>query len=208
MTHAGVGHGAIPYCEGTLTTGGRTIGSTRRAGLLPILTLAAGALAAAGGVAGQDRDAARQDYFRAVAGYFNLPASEVAILGDWALPPDEIAVVLFIARRAGVSPEALVALHDSGQSWSSLAVRYRVTAAALHVPVPDGAAAGSLSGIYESFRTTPVAEWGSIRVSDADIVGLVNVRLIAQTLRLPAERVLARAGSTPTYVALYADLKR
>jgi hypothetical protein len=208
VTHAGAGRGAIPYFDGTLTIGGRTIGATGRAGLLPSLTLAVIALTGAGGVAGQDRNAARQDYFRAVAGYFNLPASEIAILSDWDLPADEIPVALFLARRAGVSPEALVALHESGQSWSSLAARYRVTAAAFHVPVPDGAPAGGLSGIYGTFRSTPVADWSSIRASDEDIVGLVNVRLISQTLRLPAERVLARAGSTPTYVDLYAVLKR
>lgn len=173
-----------------------------------MLGLVAIGFAMAGGVAAQGREAARQDYFRAVAGFFSLPASEVAILSDWDIPADEIPVVLFVARRAGVSPEALVALRDSGQTWSALAERYRVTATALHVPAPDDAPAGSLSGIYETYRSTPVAEWGSIRVSDRDVVGLVNVRLISQALRLPAEQVLALAGSTPTYVELYAELKR
>jgi hypothetical protein len=173
-----------------------------------MLWLVAVGFATAGDVEAQDLEAARQDYFRAVAGFFSLPASEVAILSDWDIPADEIPVVLFVARRAGVSPEALVALRDSGQTWSALTDRYRVTAAALHVPVPDDAAAGSLSGIYETYRSTPVADWGSIRASDRDVIGLVNVRLISQALRLPAERVLSRSGSTPSYVELYAELKR
>jgi len=154
------------------------------------------------------QDAARADYFRAVAGFFNLPANEVAILSDWEMPADEIPVVLFVARRAGVSPEALVALRSSGQSWSALTTQYRVNATALHVPIRDDAPAGALASAYESFRSRPVGEWSGIRLSDADIIGLVNVRVIAQSLALPAEQVLRQSSPGVTYVALYAQLIR
>ena len=56
-------------------------------------------LFSATGLAAQD--AARADYFRSVASFFNLPANEVAILSDWEIAPAEIPVVLFVARRAG-----------------------------------------------------------------------------------------------------------
>ena len=156
----------------------------------------------------QEREAARIDYFRAVAGFFNLPPSEVAILGDWELPPDEIPVVLFIARRAGVSPEALVALRESGRRWTDLADRYRVRASAFHVPVRDDAPAGRLESTYRLFRSTPVGEWGSLRLDDEAIVALVNVRVISQSLGLSAERVLAETGRASSFVELHARLSR
>lgn len=158
--------------------------------------------------AAQERDVARQDFFRAVAGFFNLPPNEIAILSDWQMPADEIPVVLFMARRAGVSPEALVALRDAGQGWSTLADRYRVRASAFHVPVADDAPTGRLESAYRLFRTTPVGEWGTLRLSDEDIVGLVNVRVISQSLRIPAERVLAETDHPGSFVDLYARLKR
>ena len=127
-----------------------------------------------------------------MARFFNLPSSEVAILSDWEIPADEIPVVLFMARRSGVSPEALVALREAQQSWVTLATRYRVGPFALYVPVPDDASAGALEVAYEAYRTVPVAQWGSIQLTDADVVGLVNVRLISQTLGIPAEQ---RSGS-------------
>lgn len=164
-------------------------------------------LATSSSVAAQDRAAARADYFSAVASFFNLPPNEVAILSDWEIPAEEIPVVLFMARRAGISPEALVALRDAGQGWSRLAERYRVTASALHVPVRDDAPAGALQAAYDRFRTTPVADWRSIRLSDEEIIALVNVRVISQSLGLPAERVLSQTGSAP-FVLLYAQLKR
>lgn len=161
----------------------------------------------AGPARAQERGAARADYFRAVAEFFNLPASEIAILGDWDISADEIPVVLFVARRAGVSPEALVALRDGGQGWSELSERYEVGPAAFHVPVRDDAPAGRLADAYARFRSTPVGEWSTIRLSDYEIVALVNVRVISQSLRLPAERVLAESGELDSFVGLYARLR-
>lgn len=159
-------------------------------------------------VAAQERDVARQDYFRAVATFFNLPPNEIAILSDWEMPADEIPVVLFMARRAGVSPEALVALRSAGRGWSTLADRYSVRSAAFHVPVPDDASTGRLEGAYRLFRTTPVGEWGALRLSDEHIVALVNVRVISQSLRIPAERVMAETAQAGSFVDLYVRLKR
>lgn len=159
-------------------------------------------------VSSQESPAARAEYFGAVARFFSLPSSEVAILSDWEIPADEIPVVLFMARRSGVSPEALVALREAQQSWVTLATRYRVGPFALYVPVPDDASVGALEVAYEAYRTMPVAQWGSIQLTDADVVGLVNVRLISQTLGISAESVLGRTASGTSYVDLYASLKR
>lgn len=160
------------------------------------------------GVTAQDRDAAQADYFRAVAAFFSLPANEVAILGEWEIDREEIAVVLFVARRAGVSPEALVALRSSGQSWSALVERYRVTPSALHVPIRDDAPAGRLDAVYDEFRNTPVSEWRGILLEDDDIISLVNVRIISQALAVPPEAVVVRTDSVSSFVQLFALLNR
>ena len=154
------------------------------------------------------QDAAHSDYFRSVARYYSLPASEVAILADWEIEPDEVPVVLFVARRSGVSPEAVVALRDSGQSWVALISRYRVSPSALHVPIRDDAQAGVLAAAYGHFRSTPVGEWNNVPLADHEIVGLVNVRVISQVLGLSAEQVAAASGSTPSWVQLHAQLRR
>ena len=160
------------------------------------------------GARAQERDSGCGAYFEAVAGFFRMPPSEVAILGDWGIAPDEIPVVVFVARHAGISPEALVALRRSGRSWSDLVGRYGIGAPALHVPIRDQAPAGALAAVYERYRGTPVADWRTIPLSDADVVALVNVRVIAQTLELPAEEVIRRTGSVSSYVELYVQLSR
>lgn len=154
--------------------------------------LAASAAALAGQGAGS---AATEAYFGAVAEYFVLPRSEVAILSEWRLSAEEIPVVLFLARRAGVSPEAVVALRDAGRGWADLAGRYRLDAAQLHVPLPESAPAGALEGAYQRFRSLPAGRWKEIALTDAEIVGLVNLRLLSETLRRTPQEILAAAVS-------------
>ncbi len=164
-------------------------------------------LASAAPITGQESPAANADYLSAVARFFSLPSNEVSILSEWEIPVDEIPVVLFVARRSGVSPEALVALRQAGRNWSELAARYGVGASALHVPVPEDAQVGALERVYNGYRSTPVARWGNIRLSHDEVVDMVNVRMISQSLGLPAARVIGETGAGTSHVDLYARLR-
>jgi hypothetical protein len=135
--------------------------------------------------------AAAEAYFGAVSEYFMLPRSEVSILGEWRLPAEEIPVVLFVARRAGVSPEAVVALRGAGRGWAELTARYRLDATQFHVPLPESANAGALEDAYRRFRSLPAGRWKEVVLTDADIVGLVNLRVLSETLRRSPQEILA-----------------
>jgi hypothetical protein len=160
------------------------------------------------GAGAQEPDLAQEAYFRAVGEFFHVPSAELEILRDWSLPPDEIPVILFVSDRAGVVPEALVALRRGGESWTRLAERYGVGAPELHVPVPDEAVTGPLNTAYQSFRDLPVSRWREIRLTSRDIVALVNLRLLSQTLGVPPAEVLSRAAANGSFVHLYGELIR
>jgi hypothetical protein len=168
--------------------------------------LVASIVASSSVAAQQTGKQARDAYFSAVADFFGLPATEVSILAQWQLPSDEIAVALFIADRAGVSAEALVALRSSGKSWSELARRYHVDASHFYLPLPDDADAGVLRTAYERFRALPVSRWGEVSLSDGDIVALVNVRVLARTLHLTPAQVLRAAAPGRSFVDVFASL--
>jgi len=177
------------------------VGSMARTTIV-LLTL----LVVAGDAGAQDLHIARDGYFRVVGSYFRIAPSEVAILSDWSLPADEIPVVLFIASRAGVSAEALVALRRAGRSWVELSERYSIGARALYLPLGEGASPGVLTAAYDAFRGTPMDQWPSIRLTDADIVALVNVRVLAEVLGVPAEEVFRHTSRVSSFVELYALL--
>ena len=145
-------------------------------------------------------------YYRAAAEHFGVPASEVRIIAEWELPPGEVPVVLFLSRRGGISADAIAALRRNGRSWADLASQYGVHAGQLHVSLDDAVALGPLSRAYEQYRGRPSSGWPSIRLEDGEIVALVNIRFIADALNRPYADVLGaltRAGSAPdAYVLL------
>ena len=155
-------------------------------------------------VASAQDASARLAYYRAIADYFEVAPAEVSILADWDLVPDEIPVALFLARRAGISPEALVALRGSGQGWVDLARRYGVGAAQLHVPFTRPPSGGLLAVAYDQYQSRPAGDWGQIRLTDEDIVVLVNVRVLSAALDMRPDDVLQRRGAARSFVDLYA----
>jgi hypothetical protein len=153
-------------------------------------------------LAGQGPDqGALASYYRAVGEHFRLPAGEITILSEWRLSPEEIPVVLWVARRAGISPDAVVALRQAGRDWSDVARRYAVDAAAFHVAL-DGNA-GSLAPAYEAYRERPNAQWSSIQLDDGQIVGLVNLRVLTEVLRANPSSLLQTRDRTGSWVDAY-----
>ena len=182
------------------------VGPTNRAWLLSLLFLGVICVPALAQTQTPVSEVVRQGYFRAVGEFFTLPPTELAILNEWELDEDEIPVALFIAERTGVSAEALVALRRSGRSWAELAARYGVSAAALHVPIPEQSSAGEITTLYQQYRSTPESGWADIKLESAEIVALINVRLLAQTLGISPAEVLAQSEATDSFVKLFGEL--
>ena len=182
------------------------VGPTNRAWLLSLPFLGAICVPALAQTQTPVSEVVRQGYFRAVGEFFALPPTELAILNEWELDEDEIPVALFIAERTGVSAEALVALRRSGRSWAELAARYRVSAAALHVPIPEQSSAGEIATLYQQYRSTPESGWADIQLDSDEIVALVNVKLLAQTLGISPVEVLAQSEAVDSFVKLFGKL--
>lgn len=134
-------------------------------------------------------DAARS-YLRAVAEHYHVSIDEIRILREWNITAQEVPVVLFIARRAGVSPDALAALHGPGTSWMELASRYNIDSADLYVRLADGAEGTRLERAYQAFAARSRREWSAVRLRDAEVVALVNLRFISSVVGESPDLVL------------------
>ena len=170
---------------------------------LPILAVLGSATAAVA----QDLDPeVKEAYFRAVAQYFEVPSDEVAIVGDWDLAADEVPVVLFIAGRAGVSPDALIGLRHRGTSWHDVARQLGLGSRNFHVPLPEGEPLGPLAQVYGRFREEHPRNWNQIELQDPDIVFMVNIRVLSEQVGVPPIRVLQARIESGSFAAGYVKL--
>lgn len=178
---------------------------SRRQCRVAILLCAAAVFPAA--VQGQDPHAgAREAYFRAVAGFFQVPLVEVTVLAGWDLAPDEVPVVLFLADRAGVSPDALAGLRRGGGSWWDVARRFELSPQTFHIPLPTGETLGILERAYREFRDRPPAAWGGIELTDEEVVALVNLRVLSKQVGVPALRVLRSRETAGSFMLGFPSL--
>jgi hypothetical protein len=148
----------------------------------------------------------REAYFRSVADHFQVPLEEVSILGDWDMAEDEVPVVLFLSRKAGVSPDVLMAVRKSGRSWHEVASRFGLRARTFHIPLPEGVQLGPLSRPYAEFETRPAKEWDQIHLDDLQIICLVNLRVLSEQVGVPPLRVLRSMEEAGSFVAGFASL--
>lgn len=147
---------------------------------------------------------AREAYMRAVADHFGASEREVSVLAQWGLSAGEIPVVLYLADRAGVSPDVVVAQRRRGAEWMDIASGLSVHAGDFHVRI-DGPP-GFLSAAYERFGEVAASAWSGVRLADPEVVGLVNVRFLSRLLGMPAGEVVRGLGAGGDMVEGFARL--
>ena len=169
---------------------------------LLLFLLAPGALQGQrGGAAGSDE----AGFLRAVAEHFSTPQREILVLSRWNLSAGEIPVVLFVAERAGVSPDVVVAQRRRGGSWMEIAGELSVHAGDFHVRI-DGDP-GVLAGAFERFNAREASQWREVPLSDEEVVGLVNVRFLARFLSVTPARVVKELGGGGDMVGVFTRLR-
>ena len=147
--------------------------------------------------------AVKEAYFRAVGEHFAVSAEEVAIIGEWNLAPDEVPVVLFLARQAGVSPDALIGLRRRGLLWREVAGRFGLQPQAFHLTLPPGTNLGALARAYGEFQRLPVREWSQILLEDHEVVAMVNLRVLSEQTGATPQEILLHFGEAGSFMASY-----
>ena len=147
-------------------------------------------------------------YHATVARAFSVSPDEVGILSEWPLDPDEIVVVLFVARNVGVSPDAVASLRSSGLPWANILRTYSVGPGALRISFPTGIGLGPLEETYRTFSETPRNSWASIDLSDETVIALVNIRILARQVGVTVGRALRTWGGEGDFVLVHQRITR
>lgn len=135
------------------------------------------------------------DLHRAVRETLGLPEPLIVQLLEDGLPHEQLPVVGLLSRELRQAPEEIVRLHRSGLSYLDVALRFGSGPELFHVALPrdPGPPYGNAWGYY---KKTPRAQWRTIRLTDVDVVNLVNLRLCRDHYRIAPDRVarLRREG--------------
>jgi len=141
-------------------------------------------------------------FFTAALNHFGSSERDIYLIQDQGISEREIPVVLYLARKTGVSPMTIANLRASGYSWSDITYRLGMNSEIYYVP---------LSGYYGSYATyyrTPRSRWSSLRLSDDAVIGLVNTRFMSDYYRTSPERIVRLRSSGSDYMHIAREFYR
>ncbi len=143
-----------------------------------------------------------------VARYFEAETADVSRLGARWTDPDDLAVGLFVAGRAGQPPASVFDLRRRHPSWWDVGVACGLPADAWFVPVtkPPGPPYGRAYGHWQKLRDERVP---LPALDDGQTRDLVAVRLLHEYFGVPVETAMSwRAGGRDVRALAVAEYRQ
>jgi len=142
-----------------------------------------------------------RSFYLAIGDYYRVPESRVVyVKQQYRIPDEEIPVVFFLASRAHVDPQVIIDLRlRQRMSWLDITFHYGLTPEIFYVPVKRvGPPYGKAYGHYKKHGK----DYRKVRLVDADVVNLVNLRFLSEYHGVAAEVVMDRRGKGERFVVI------
>ncbi len=147
------------------------------------------------------------NYYRSIARYNNVSDQDVYFVRKKGIPDQELPVIFYLASLAGVAP-SLVAdeYRRPGITLYDLTRIFGLYPDIYHYPVKtrvDGPPYGKAYGYY---RNKPKKEWKNIKLGNADIINLVNLRFISESNGVDPEDIIKRRAGGKNFILINDDI--
>lgn len=148
-----------------------------------------------------------KSFHLAVGDYYNVPEREVIVVRERRIPDDELPVVFFLASRCHQDPSVIVNMRLGGDSWIDIAWHFGLGTDVFYVPL-DRDPGPPYGRAYGHFKKTKRGNWGKIRLADADVVNLVNLKFISDHYRYSPYEVTKMRAKNSNFVRVAGEVKK
>lgn len=146
-------------------------------------------------------------FYLSIGEHYQVEEKQIVVIRKQNISDEEMPVVFFLAKRAGVEPGVIVKLRISGKSWMEITADFGLTAEIFYVPVsrdpgpPYGKA-------YGHFKNRERATWGEIWLTDTDIVNFVNLRFISEHYDYSTDEIIRMREKGADFVMINTEVKK
>ena len=140
-------------------------------------------------------------FYLAVGNHYQVPDKDIIVVKKRNISDDELTVVFYLARKAKVTPGIIVDLRSNGMTWMEITSRYNLTAEIFYVAI-DNASGPPYGKAHGHFKKRNRKEWGSIKLSDIDIVNLVNLKFVSGRYDLSPDVVVKMREQGQSFIAI------
>ncbi len=147
-----------------------------------------------------------KSFYLSISNYYKVPEWQVERTREKQISDEELPVVFFIAGRAGVKPEVIINLRLGGSSWFDISVKHGIYSNDYYVPLETqpGPPYGKAYGYY---KNKPRKEWKKIRLTDEDIINLVNLKFMSGYYNYKPDKIVEMRKEGKKFVAINDNIK-
>jgi len=148
-------------------------------------------------------------FYFAVGEYNRVQPRQVVVIKQRGIPDEELAVVFFIASRARVSPDEVIALRLKNRwSWVKIVRNYRISPEVFYVPVDGDIRGGPYGRAYGYYKKHPRDKWSRVKLTDKDIINLVNLRFVSEYHKYKPAEVIKMRESGRSFVVIHEEIRK
>lgn len=149
-----------------------------------------------------------QNFYLGLSEYNNVPVTQITAIRNNGIPDEELPVVFFMAQKAGVSPEKIIAWRIRKHlSWMAIAGRLSLSPEVFYVPVEGPVNGGIYGRTYGYFDIRHKSRWNRIKLMDADIINFVNLRFMSEHYGYRPEEIIRLRESGKPFIAIHNDIR-
>lgn len=146
-------------------------------------------------------------FYLAIGDHYRVPEKEIIFVKKKEIPDDDLAVVFYLSHRASVAPSVIIDLRLGGRTWMEITSHFSLTAEIFHVAI-EKASGPPYGKAHGYFKNRNRKEWKSIRLSDSDIVNLVNLRFVSEHYGLSPDAVVKMREQGQSFIAINDKVKK
>lgn len=146
-------------------------------------------------------------FYLAIGDYYRVSQKEVLIVKKNDIPDEDLSVIFFLARKAGVAPQVIIDLRLGGSSWMDITFHLGLNSKIYYVPVKEvkGPPYGKA---YGHFKNKPKNKWKDIRLKDDEVVNFVNLRFMMEYHDYSADEVIKMRAKGKSFFAINDEIKK
>lgn len=148
-----------------------------------------------------------KEFHLSIGSHYGVKEVEIELVRARRLPDDEMTVVFFISNRASVSPLKIADLRLRGLSWMEISLKFGFGADIYYVAFASdpGPPYGKAWG---HFKKKPKKQWHKIKLVDADIVNLVNLKFLSERHGYPPEKIVRMKKQGKSFAGMHGEFKK
>jgi len=146
-------------------------------------------------------------FYLSIGDYYKVPQTEILIVKERKIPDEEIPVVLFIAKKANVTPKTIINLRISGKSWMDITFHFGLSPEIFYVPVKEvhGPPYGKA---YGHFKKNSNKKRKDIILGDDDVINLVNLKFTSEYYNCTPEEIIRMRKEGKSFVEINSKVKK